>query len=96
MNMDVAYFISFSLKKEKMIQKPRKNLFQSRDRLALLTDGTLRHYIRHPDDDDSDAFIMEDEKDGENMLHDYAQGKYCMDKVRTYICNERNMCSLAQ
>lgn len=51
---------------------------QSRDRLALLPDGKLRHYIQ--DSDAGDAFDL-DESEGMNNLWDYAQGKYCMDKV---------------
>lgn len=51
---------------------------QSRDRLALLPDGKLRHYIQHPDADD--AFDTDDGSKP-NTLWDYAQGKYCLDKV---------------
>lgn len=56
---------------------------QSRDRLALLPNGKLRHYIRNSEDDDADAFDLEEatKEDGSMMLYDYAQGLYCMDKV---------------
>lgn len=59
---------------------------QSRDRLALLPDGSLRHYIQNPEDDEADAFSIDDmDKTRETMmLHDYAQGQYCMDKVNCF------------
>lgn len=57
-------------------------IHQSRDRLALLPDGRLRHYIQNSDDDESEAFNIDAGKAEETMLHDYAQGQYCMDKVR--------------
>lgn len=63
----LEYFCSFE----------RVFVLQSRDRLALLPDGKLRHYIQHPDA--GDAFDSDD--DSKNTLWDYAQGKYCMDKV---------------
>ncbi|XP_031634122.1 probable G-protein coupled receptor Mth-like 5 [Contarinia nasturtii] len=53
----------------------------SRDRLALLPDGTLRHFIQKPEDDVGDAFISDSDKLEEIMLHDYPQGQYCMDKA---------------
>lgn len=79
MNMDIACFIN--KKKHENISCVCFTIQQSRDRLALLTDGTLRHYISNPDDDDTDAFVSDDDKDSTTMLYDYAQGKYCMDKV---------------
>lgn len=54
--------------------------WQSRDRLALLSDGVLRHFIQNVDDHESDAFHGESDKNS-IMLHDYAPGQYCMDKV---------------
>ncbi|XP_055301144.1 probable G-protein coupled receptor Mth-like 5 [Sitodiplosis mosellana] len=53
----------------------------SRDRLALLPDGRLRHYIQNSDDDDNAAFDSDVEKSEETMLYDYAQGQYCMDRA---------------
>lgn len=52
---------------------------QSSDRLALLPDGKLRHFIQDPDA--IDAFDVE-VGDGKNNYWDYSQGKYCMDRVR--------------
>lgn len=66
---------------------------QSRDRLALLPDGKLRHYIQHPDADD--VFDTDDGSKA-NTMWDYAQGKYCMDKVSVSIwmgtCSARLLC----
>lgn len=50
--------------------------WQSRDRLALLPDGTLRHFSQN-NDHEGDAFHDESHKSS----HDYAPGQYCMDKV---------------
>lgn len=61
----------------------RVSFSQSRDRLALLPDGRLRHYIQNPDSDDSDAFNIDMDNVKESFpMHDYSQGKYCMDRVR--------------
>lgn len=56
-------------------------IFQSRDKLALLPDGRLRHYIQNPDQDDP---LPADEK-SLPMHYDYDQGRYCMDKVCTHF-----------
>lgn len=55
---------------------------QSQDKLILLPDGKLRHYIKNPDDED-DLFEKHFEKDESPLYYDYPQGQYCMDKVRT-------------
>lgn len=54
----------------------------SRDRLALLPDGRLRHYILNTEDDESDAFAAADDIQETTMQYDYEQGQYCMDKVQ--------------
>lgn len=57
----------------------------SADKLVLLPDGTLRHYVKDPESHD-DSFhvkhLNEEDQDAEHpMYYDYAQGQYCMDKA---------------
>lgn len=51
---------------------------QSRDKLALLPDGRLRHYIQNPDDDN---LGLPGEEKSTPLHYDYDQGRYCMEKV---------------
>lgn len=73
----------------------RTSIYQSRDKLALLPDGKLRHFIKNPDlDDDANDNIqqMDDSKSDEPSpwVHDYIQGKYCMDMVNTSFISTRH------
>ncbi|KAJ6639547.1 putative G-protein coupled receptor Mth-like 5 [Pseudolycoriella hygida] len=52
----------------------------SRDKLNLLPDGKLRHYIKNPYDED-DFHEKHLEKDATPLYYDYEQGQYCMDKA---------------
>lgn len=54
---------------------------QSQDRLALLPDGKLRHFIKSPDEDDSVAFENDEISKSASRSYDYESGQYCMDKV---------------
>lgn len=55
--------------------------------MALLPDGKLRHYIENRNEDPLAAAFDMDETTSDDtiMLHDYAQGQYCMDKVKKMI-----------
>lgn len=57
----------------------------SADKLVLLPDGKLRHYIKDPESLDDTFHVKhmneEDHEDEEKPLYyDYQQGHYCMDK----------------
>lgn len=56
----------------------------SADKLVLLPDGKMRHYIKDPDDHD-DTFhvkhLHEDPDTEQPMYYDYESGQYCMDKA---------------
>lgn len=55
---------------------------QSLDKLVLLPDGKLRHFVRNPDDDDD--FHQKDLIDSKPLYYDYDPGHYCMEKsIRT-------------
>lgn len=57
----------------------------SADKLVLLPDGKLRHYIKDPDDVDDrfhERHLSDDDPDLERpMFYDYQPGHYCMDKA---------------
>lgn len=53
---------------------------QSPDKLILLPDGKLRHYIKHTEDDD-DFQLKHLAQDEPPVFYDYNKGHYCMDKV---------------
>lgn len=67
---------------------------QSRDKLVLLTDGKLRHYIKHPDDED-DFNQKHIEKDDSPMYYDYDQGQYCMDKALSTTHEDQSIAQFA-
>lgn len=84
---------SFMPNTPKFIKNPSKSdpmlpqISQSQDRLALLPDGKLRHFIKSPDEDDSVAFEEDEAAKSASRSYDYEPGKYCMDKVSlTYEC----------
>lgn len=57
----------------------------SADKLVLLPDGKLRHYIKDPENVD-DTFHMKHLTDNDPdlvrpMFYDYQPGQYCMDKA---------------
>lgn len=70
-----------------MQQWPIYHFATSQDKLILLENGHLRHYIRVPDDSDDEAFNMkhmihnEDEDEEKPRFYDYEPGHYCMDKA---------------
>jgi len=61
-------------------------LFQSSDRLQLLSDGKLRHYTNAENEEDERHGIESDYDEDiagslEPRYHDYDNGLYCIDKV---------------
>lgn len=62
----------------------------SHDRLVLLPNGVLRHYVTHPDGveviQENDLLQEHQNEDGDTQWHyDYQQGSYCLDKVSKMI-----------
>lgn len=57
----------------------------SADKLVLLPDGKLRHYVKDPENHDDSFHVKhlndEDQEYEKPMFYDYAQGHYCMDKA---------------
>jgi G protein-coupled receptor Mth (Methuselah protein) len=59
----------------------------SHDRLVLLPNGILRHYVTHPEGveitQENDLLQEHQNEEGDIQWHyDYRQGSYCLDKVR--------------
>lgn len=52
----------------------------SPDRLILLPDGTLRHYLYSIIPEKNDP-LFKTKSNTHEMQYDYPPGKYCMDKV---------------
>lgn len=55
---------------------PIHHYASSEDKLVLLTDGTLRHYTKNPNELDDEDEMQEIQQ----RHHDYAPGLYCIDK----------------
>lgn len=57
----------------------------SADKLVLLPDGKLRHYIKDPENHDDSFHVKhlndEDQEADKPLYYDYAPGHYCMDKT---------------
>lgn len=53
------------------------------DKLVILPDGKLRHFIKNLDDEDD--FHQKDNKDSTPYFYDHEQGQYCMDKVNLIL-----------
>ena len=58
---------------------------ESHDKLVLLPDGRLRHYIKDPENHDDSFHVKhlneEDQEADTPMFYDYDPGHYCMDKA---------------
>lgn len=58
-------------------------LFKSVDKLVILPDGKLRHFIKNLDDEDD--FHQKDNEQSTPYFYDHEQGQYCMEKVKFFF-----------
>lgn len=70
----------------------------SHDRLVLLPNGVLRHYVTHPDGveviQENDLLQEHQNEEGDTQWHhDYQQGSYCLDKVCQMIGMYHTVCT---
>lgn len=56
---------------------------KSVDKLVILPDGKLRHFIKNPDDEDD--FHQRDNQESTPYYYDHEQGQYCMEKVIKFV-----------
>nr|CAD7409143.1 unnamed protein product [Timema cristinae] len=64
----------------------------SQDRLSLLPSGRLRHYISHHENDDVGGTLpVEGKEEHRRYYYEYELGTYCLDKVCSHMCNQKNI-----